>query len=163
MKIASLKIRNYRTLESVDLEFPSPYTAICGANDSGKTNVVRSIRALMKEKDRYGSFRFPNDESDLSVKDDFPKWSDTEPSRREIRFELTIILQKVQDTGFYQFVCKQLSIAPNDDALQLSLSVSYRLERTQPSVVVTAGETPGAPGSRPFWDASTSEVGLLGR
>jgi predicted ATPase len=34
MKIASLKIRNYRTLESLDLEFPSSYSAICGANDS---------------------------------------------------------------------------------------------------------------------------------
>ena len=47
MKIASLRIRNYRTLESLDLTFPSSYAAICGANDSGKTNIVRAIRALM--------------------------------------------------------------------------------------------------------------------
>ena len=29
MKITSLKIRNYRTLEAIDLVFPSSYTAIC--------------------------------------------------------------------------------------------------------------------------------------
>ena len=48
MRILSPKTLNYRTLESIDLAFPSSYTAICGANDSGKTNVVRAIRALVK-------------------------------------------------------------------------------------------------------------------
>lgn len=43
MKIISLTIRNYRTLESIDLTFPLSYVSICGANDSGKTNVVRAI------------------------------------------------------------------------------------------------------------------------
>lgn len=48
MRLASLKIRNYRTLESIDLELSSSYAAICGANDCGKTNVIRAIRALVK-------------------------------------------------------------------------------------------------------------------
>lgn len=50
MKITSLRIRNFRTLEDVSLGFPSSYAAICGPNDSGKTNVVRAVRALMKEE-----------------------------------------------------------------------------------------------------------------
>lgn|GEM_PF-1375511 len=53
MKITAFRIRNYRTLENVDLGFPSSYAAICGPNDSGKTNVVRAIRAPMKEESPF--------------------------------------------------------------------------------------------------------------
>ena len=81
MRISSLKIRNYRTLESLDLKFPSLYTAICGANDSGKTNVIRAIRALMREEE-YGTYRLLGDEEELSLKDDYPKWLDTDPAKQ---------------------------------------------------------------------------------
>jgi len=72
MKITAFRIRNYRTLENVDLEFPSSYAAICGPNDSGKTNVVRAIRALMKEESPYPFISFDDDE-ELSIKQDYPK------------------------------------------------------------------------------------------
>jgi putative ATP-dependent endonuclease of OLD family len=136
MKIVSLKIRNYRTLESVDLTFPSSYSAICGANDSGKTNVVRAIRSLMKES---SPMRFRG-EDQLSIKEDFPKWSEVEASHREIRLDLTIILDRDRDAGFYLVVSKQLSI-DGDSAgptLELTLSVIYRPELVEPSVTVTA-------------------------
>lgn len=140
MKITSLKIRNYRTLESTDLVFPSSYTAICGANDAGKTNVVRAIRALVKEEEGPASFlEFPGEE-ELSLKDDYPKWKDTEPAKREIVFEIMISLDKGRDVGFYQFVAKQLSINTTLDSLDLSLAVTYRADRAEPAVVVTAAE-----------------------
>lgn len=53
MRIAKLSVRNYRTLESLDLEFSSFYSAICGKNDSGKTNVVNLIRRLMQEERQF--------------------------------------------------------------------------------------------------------------
>jgi AAA15 family ATPase/GTPase len=137
MKIVSLKIRNYRTLESIDLVFPSSYAAVCGANDSGKTNVVRAIRALMREDTHTTVYTF-QDQEQLSLKDDYPKWKDTEPAKREIRFELTIALDKERDTGFYQFVAKQLSIETIRDTLELVLEVTFRGDRTEPSVVVKA-------------------------
>ena len=139
MRIASLKIRNYRTLESIDLAFPSSYTAICGANDSGKTNIVRAIRALMKEDEGPG-FRFGPPEDQLSLKEDFPKWSEVEHAKREIKLELTISLNKTRDAGFYQFVSKQLSLDSTHETLELSLSVTQRVDRTEPEVVVTIGE-----------------------
>jgi putative ATP-dependent endonuclease of OLD family len=139
MKIASLKIRNYRTLESIDLDFPSSYTAICGANDSGKTNVVRAIRAIMKEE---GSIiRFAGQEDQFSLKEDFPKWSEVEATTREIRFDLAIVLNKVRDAGFYQFVCTQLSIDPSEDNLELSLTVAHRVDGAEPDVIVTVNGT----------------------
>lgn len=91
MRISELKIRNFRTLESLDLCLPGPYTAICGANDSGKTNVVRAIRALVRDERPSHSFSFPNDE-ELSFKDDYPKWKSVDANKREVSFELTLSL-----------------------------------------------------------------------
>jgi len=135
MRLSSLKIRNYRTLESIDLALPSPYAAICGPNDSGKTNVIRAIRALVRGESP-GPFAFP-DEEEFSLKDDYPKWKETEPAQREISFEVAIELDKTRDTGFYQFVAKQLSIQNPDNPLRLSIAVSFRAERPDPTVVVT--------------------------
>jgi len=137
MKITSLKIRNYRTLESIDLDFPSSYAAICGANDSGKTNVVRAIRALMKEESPAQIFTIL-DQEELSLKDDFPKWKDTEPTKRQISLELAISLHRERDAGFYQVVVKQLSLETAPDTLELVLAVTYRAERVEPLVVVQA-------------------------
>lgn len=137
MRIAALKIRDYRTLESVDLVFPSSYTAICGANDAGKTNIVRAIQALVREEGPASFFEFAGEEV-VSLKDDYPKWKETESARREIVFEVMISLDKGRDVGFYQFVAKQLSIEPELESLDLSLKVTYRADRAEPAVVVTA-------------------------
>ena len=136
MRLSSLKIRNYRTLESIDIVLPSSYAAICGPNDSGKTNVVRAIRALVRGEGAVPFIYLP-DEEEFSIKDDYPKWKDTEPSKREISFEVAIELDKTRDIGFYQFVTKQLSIANPADPLGLSIDVAYRAERPEPAVVVT--------------------------
>lgn len=76
MRLCELKIRNYRTLESLDVSLPTAYAAICGANDSGKTNVIRAIRTLVRGEGP-SPFVFPPDEEELSIKDEFPKWKDT--------------------------------------------------------------------------------------
>jgi putative ATP-dependent endonuclease of OLD family len=135
MRLSSLKIRNYRTLEAIDLNFPVSYAAICGANDSGKTNVVRAIRALVRGG-VPGPLEF-SDEEELSLKDDYPKWKDTEASEREISFDVAIELDRTRDIGFYQFVSKQLSIEKPPDPLRLSINVTYRAERPDPKVTVT--------------------------
>ena len=137
MRLRSAKIRNYRTLESVDLDFPSSYAAICGPNDSGKTNVVRALRALVRGEPPE-PFGFP-DEDDFSRADDFPKWKDTEPSKQEVSFAVTVELEKTRDVGFYQFVATQLKLDNPPNPLALQISVSYRGEKPEPSVVVSTG------------------------
>ena len=130
MKITEFKIRNFRTLESVDLEFPSSYTAICGPNDCGKTNVVRAIRALMKEDSPLPTFDF-DDEEEVSVKDDFPKWKTTTPSEREIQFEITLLIERERDTGLFQFVTKQLSLTIGDESqIRLVVTTTYRGDKS---------------------------------
>lgn len=138
MRILSLNIRNYRTLECIDLAFPASYAAICGANDSGKTNVVKAIRSLVRSE---GNFPFMySDEDEISVKDEYPKWKETEPAKREISFDLIIELDKTRDFGFYQFVTKQLSIKTSDDPLILSITARYRAEKPEPMVTVTVAD-----------------------
>ena len=135
MKIASLRIRNFRTLEAVDLSFPSSYAAICGPNDSGKTNVVRAVRALMKEETQFPVISFGN-EDEVTLKDDYPKWKDTSPAERQIEFEISLEVDKGRDTGFYQFLTKQLSLEDAADILTLSIAIVHGAERPEPAVRV---------------------------
>ena len=134
MRLTSARIRNYRTLESVDLDFPSSYAAICGPNDSGKTNVVRALRAMVRGEP-LGPFGFADDE-EFSRKDDYPKWKDTEPSKQEVSFEVTVELDKSRDVGFYQFVMTQLKLEDPANPLALQIGVLYRGEKPEPVVTV---------------------------
>lgn len=137
MRLCELKIRNYRTLESLDIPLPTAYAAICGANDSGKTNVIRAIRTLVRGEGP-SPFVFPTDEDKLSIKDEFPKWKETEPDKRQISFEAAIELDPKRDIGFHQFVTKQLTLQPISEPLRLSIAVTYRSDKPEPIVVVEA-------------------------
>lgn len=133
MKINSLSVKNYRTLEEISLSFPSSYTAICGANDSGKTNVVRVIRALMKEETDLPFETFLS-EYEVSLQEDYPKWKTVEP--REVEFEIELVIDKERDTGLYSVIIKQLELITPPPLLDLHLSAKYRGESGGPQVVV---------------------------
>lgn len=138
MRLISAKIRNYRTLESVDLTFPSSYAAICGPNDSGKTNIVRALRALVRGEGP-GSFPFDSEE-EFSRKDDYPKWKDVEPAKQEMSLEVSIELDKVRDVGFYQFVASQLKLENQANPMPLVIGVLYRGEKPEPTVTVRTSD-----------------------
>jgi putative ATP-dependent endonuclease of the OLD family len=149
MRISKLTIRNYRTLEEVDLEFPSPYSAICGANDSGKTNVVRAIRGLMKEEP--GPMSAFDEKQGLHTNEDYPKWKDTEPAKRSITVGMNLHFHKDRDAALYQFVVKQLSLESPGETLDLQVSVTSSADGDDPQVEVkTSGKT--------FSDINAQEV-----
>ncbi len=135
MKITAFRIRNYRTLENVDLDFPSSYAAICGPNDSGKTNVVRAIRALMKEESPF-PFVFFDDDDDLSIKQDYPKWKKASSKDQNIQFEMDLEVDDRRDTGFHQFLTKQLSLDSPANTLLLTITVIHAPDKREPSVSV---------------------------
>jgi energy-coupling factor transporter ATP-binding protein EcfA2 len=138
MKIVLLDVKNYRTLEDISLKFPSFYTAICGANDSGKTNVVRAIRSLLKE-DTGLPFIFSGYVQEVSVQEDYPKWKTTEP--RWIQFKIELMIDKERDAGLYSVIVKQLDLSEPPAPLNLHLTATYRSESAEPEVVVRACET----------------------
>src|SRR3974390_442483 len=150
MKIASLTVKNYRTLEDISLRFPASYTAICGANDSGKTNVVRVIRALMKE-DQSLPFVFAGFEQEVSPQEDFPKWKSTDPHARDIEFEIVLVIDRERDTGLHSVIGKQLELTAPPDTLELHLKATYRADRGGPVVAVRVC-------GYEYWDIQAQEL-----
>lgn len=138
MRLMAAKIRNYRMLESIGLTFPSSYAAICGPNDSGKTNVVRALRAMVRgEGPNPSPF---DDEEEFSRKDDYPKWKDAEPSKQDVSLEVIVELDKARDVGLYQFVVNQLKLDDVPNPLSLEMEVVYG-EKAEPAVTVrTVGQ-----------------------
>lgn len=135
MKLTSLSIRNYRTIDSLNLEFPVSYAALCGPNDSGKTNIIRAIRAMMKDYDE-GPF-FPGDDEGVSVKDDFPKWLDTPPDQRSIEISLKLQIDSKRDAGLFQFLIRQLQLSTTAQELLLSMNATYSADKPAPKVAVS--------------------------
>jgi energy-coupling factor transporter ATP-binding protein EcfA2 len=159
MQIKRLEIRNYRTLESLDLKFPSFYTAICGRNDAGKTNVVRALRALMKEDDPYGY----RSEQELSLKDDFPKWSDADPKTRQITISLSVVVAPDADAGLYQFLLTHLGLQQDTQPLTLNVSLTHTADEVEEgvSVSVNTKEYSGLPAQEVLKKLQTSNTVLF--
>lgn len=136
MKLAALRIRNFRTLEHIDLRFPSSYTVVCGKNDCGKTNIIRAIRALVKEEDP-----FPLQvEEDISFKNDFPKWKEAAATDREITVAVDVIVNKDQDAGLYDFIDTYLSLEWEEEELFFTVEATYSVEAPEQRVTVTVRE-----------------------
>lgn len=133
MKITGLEIRNYRSIESIVLTFPSFYTAICGKNDSGKTNLVRAVRSLMREE---GPFYY-GDEIDFSLKEDYPKWKAKSSGTKEIEICLKLSVNRNLDTGLFQFLTTYLKLESATEDIDFQVQSFYRGEESKNTVKVT--------------------------
>lgn len=129
MKLEKIKITNYRTLADVEIRFPSFYTAICGKNDSGKTNVVRVLRALAKPESP-----FSQSDEQVSMKEDFTRWSQIEEKHRRIEFQVDLLLDSDNDTGIFAFILRQLSLSEDKKSLHLKITVIFTPGGTRPTV-----------------------------
>ena len=69
MKISNIKINNYKSIVDLNLCFDSYYNAICGKNDSGKSNVIKAIKSFFKSDDFFYKQTF-----EVIFKEHFPKW-----------------------------------------------------------------------------------------
>ena|SRR6218665_530679 len=103
MFIKELSVKNYRTLEDVSLKFCHYYTAICGKNNAGKSNILKAIRNLLSS----GYFvRMLSDEfigyGDISYKNDFTKWKKN--TNEDIHIKLALELDKDEDSSLYKFI-----------------------------------------------------------
>lgn len=130
MKIDSLQINHFRTLENIEVDFSGSYTAICGANDAGKTNLIRALRHLFRESAIESRYFYNGDDSDVSMKDDYTKWSKADPKDQRIKVSATIAVSKDRDAGLHQFVAKQLSISPEDNFC-LDIRVTYNQQEPE--------------------------------
>ena len=66
----------------------------------------------------------------------FPKWKEVESNEREITLGIKFLVSKKRDTGFFEFLIKQLSLDSPDEQLSLGITVVYRNEPTNRNVEV---------------------------
>jgi len=141
MRLLSLTVKCYRTLEDVTLQFPNYYTAICGKNNSGKSNIIRVIRSLFGEEERF-PFR---DDVTISHKADLTAWKREDSGTKDIAFTANVELNRAADRGLVEFIeriakseTNPLPIA-DQDIFTLSLHSTLKSDKTSPDTSVHIG------------------------
>ncbi len=135
MKIQRLKVLNYRTLEDVEIHFSSYYCAICGKNNSGKTNVIRALRLFFRDLTPYYMFPF-EEKPRISIKEDYPAWALKDGTTKSVLVEVEAQIFKASDGGLYQFLVDYLDIQGTPEALELQVSTSSG-ETGEPAVTAS--------------------------
>lgn len=141
MKITRLSVRNYRTLEELNLDFPAFYSAICGRNDSGKTNVVNVVRGLVHEEDRYPYPYVYSEKPGFSFKDDFTKWVEGDSKKRKISASFSLLIDAARDAGIHSFLVDYLGIDERPTELSVSISFEQNGEGEKSILVEACGRT----------------------
>lgn len=137
MKIVSLKAKNYRTLEDLNIKFSGAYSAICGPNDCGKTNVIRAIRLFVGDD---SPFIVEDSEEGASFRQDYPKWR-SQSTDQAIEVELAVEVDSDRDAALFQFIIKQLQLEAGQSNLTVSIRETFKqsAKETEPDVEVKIG------------------------
>jgi putative ATP-dependent endonuclease of OLD family len=144
LRIKEIRIQNYRTITDLSLKLPRYYTAICGKNDAGKSNVIRILRNSFYRPDR---FFYGLDNYEVSVKDDFTKWREKEIplADRFIQVDFVIEVSQLDDEGLHLFLTTFLSLPDPIKAaptVQLTISLRKTAEEKFEQIGLTIGGTP---------------------
>ncbi len=131
MRINHLSIRNYRTLENVDIELPGFYSAISGKNNCGKTNVVKVIRSFFEQSDEDPYFE---DAPTISMKTDFPNWKHFDEARDAIILEMNLLVHRERDAGLFRFVTTFLGLTELPDELSLCFTKKFSRKGARTSI-----------------------------
>ena len=136
MKIEKIKISNYRTLDNIDIDINTFYTAVCGKNNAGKSNLVQAVRSIL------GFDLNPfQDEADFEVnhKNDYTIWKadKSEP----ISFAIQVRLFSSTDSGLIKFIeafakSEGSETIPKQDSYSLSISTQFHRDRIIPEIEV---------------------------
>lgn len=80
MYLSKLKIKNFRAIKELDVEFNEGVTILVGENNAGKTTIIDALRAILIPAGGYGSYRLTVDDfkdgdmaSDIGIKVYFDK------------------------------------------------------------------------------------------
>ncbi|WP_415754600.1 ATP-dependent nuclease [Pseudomonas leptonychotis] len=100
MKLKSLHIRNFRTLEDFKVELQGDFSSISGKNNAGKTTIIKALQQLLKDTTKQGWWGEREGIAYASAKTQWVK--DSPP----IEIEYSLIFSKLTDPGIYNFVIK---------------------------------------------------------
>lgn len=129
MRLTKLNIKNFRTVEELTVNFPTHYSAICGKNDSGKTNVLLAIRSVFGADDSDPFIR----EYDISFEEDLPQWTGKDSKERVIEITLELSVDPDSDNGLHSFLITYLKLPQSTSCLSVVLHSAYSAEAPQGS------------------------------
>lgn len=132
MRLERLHVKNFRTLEEFDLAFPQQYTAICGKNDSGKSNILRAIRAVVTVDQDDDPF---SDDEEITASRDYPKWKKLDKSSDPLEITTHFQVFKNADAALYSFLVTYLKLDPNSSDV-IRLAISRRSTEATPRTLV---------------------------
>lgn len=115
MQLASIRAKNYRTLEDIKIDFSKKYCTISGKNNAGKSALIRLLTALFQKNSRY----WLDHENDIDYGSDKTQWV---KEKVDIYVEYNIKILKQDDPALISFIEKIAEIKLSTD---LSLKVIY--------------------------------------
>jgi putative ATP-dependent endonuclease of the OLD family len=124
MKLDRLMIKNYRSIEELTLSFPTYYSALSGKNDSGKSNVLRTIRNFFPH---LGPRYFIRQEA-ISFKEDIPKWFGKDTKDRPIEIEMELTADAERDSGLHAFLTSYLKMQEVKGPLNIVIRSIYTVD-----------------------------------
>ncbi|MDC6495415.1 ATP-binding protein [Pseudomonas syringae] len=109
MKIVSMHVQNYKTLENIVIPFAETFNSISGKNNAGKTSVITALRGVLKDKGKE-NWWFGN--QDIEYSSSLTQWT-----KAGTPIVLTYILKfsEAEDPGMYHFVIKIASLQNFDN------------------------------------------------
>lgn len=121
MKIESMEIKNFRTLENVKIDFDGYFSSISGRNNAGKTSVIKCIRALFKGQDRE-YFLWGEDDS-LSYTASKTQWAEADAV---IELNYVLSVSRLADPGLFSFVKKIAEMDSLAEEFKLEVNIKVR-------------------------------------
>lgn len=124
MRLTHISVKNYRTLEDININFPTDYCTISGHNNAGKSSIIRILRILLEQN------RPSFDMLTLDYNVDKTQWHKAEDP---IVIECAICLNKNDDCGLLNFIEKisRKNFDGEDVHLQISTELSAQDIKTQ--------------------------------
>ena len=132
MKILKIKLVNYRTFIDQEIILSGNYTAICGKNDSGKSNIIKSVLGVLFDHD--GPFYTPSGQG-IQVRTDYPKWIDDD-REKEINIGIDLEVSRGKDQGIFDFIDKILKSSPKGETYSVSFQFSFKT-KSEPVIVAS--------------------------
>lgn len=125
MRVLYLSASNYRALESFEVEFDRTYTALTGANNSGKSSLINALRLLIGQEDHdYG------EELRGSLKSDYTNWRGSPDEESRIVIAGTFECDPVGDASLVAFLAQILRVE-DEEVLNFTIEVSYTSKRLE--------------------------------
>lgn len=119
MKILEIETQNYKSLQNVKINFNGDYCPISGANDSGKSSVIKLILRLFENNSDF--FRFSNSEYNT----DCTQWN--LEKKEDIKLKYIFLLSKQDDSGLIAFI-KRFADKNIADKKEYRLEIEFRLD-----------------------------------